>query len=602
MMLLVAIVTGAKAETYKVTYNGSEVSTPTGYFTHDTNGKFGFNEKFNGCTYDGVTYTSGLKLESTTKITFTTDATATITIVQSTWSDKGIKFDDTELATSAAASITGGRVYTIENVAAGDHTVTRSGSESGLFAITVETVASDVPKITASNASVTATESGVAATVEVPVTGANLTGSTLTATLSGAPAGMSVALDQDAISAGAISAKATVSYSATENAKGTATLTFSDGTTTKDVTITYVSKVETVELQSVSEETVWDFSKLTVNKSSANYNSKDDAIKLDDTTSPKNTDEIVYTNYDGTDFTIGTDFDGSSIAFTGQYPIRKNSFSQNGTIKIKPSVAGTIIVKFTDTGSSKSATAVKRYLVVNGEQTEYWTSRENNGDEPYDAQLNVTTGEISVPAGEVTITGSSAICVSYVKFTPAAVPTTETITIPSDGVLTYVTENALDFSTQNGAFKAYVVTGLNAAKTSAQTAEVTQVPAGTPLLLKGAASSYEVDIIESAQPVENLLKASDGSVEGDGSTIFAYSKTAKKFKKVASTVTIPAGKAYLKITTPNAGDALDIDFDGATAINNVNANDNANSAAPVKVIKNGKLYIGNYNVAGQLVK
>ena len=469
------------------------------------------------------------------------------------------------------------------------------------YTATASTPSTD-PKITASNASVKATESGVAATVEVPVTGANLTGSTLTATLSGAPTGMSVALDQNAISAGAISAKATVSYTATENANGTATLTFSDGTTTKDVTITYVSKVETVELQSVSEETVWDFSKLTVNKSSANYNSKDDAIKLDAETSPKSTDEIVYTNYDGIDFTIGTDFDGSSIAFTGQYPIRKNSFNQNGTVKIKPSVAGTIIVKFTDTGSSASATAVKRYLVVNGEQTEYWTSRENNGTEPYDAQLNVTTGEISVPAGEVTITGSSAICVSYVKFTPAAVPTTETITIPSDGVLTYVTENALDFSTQNGAFKAYVVTGLNAAKTSAQTAEVTQVPAGTPLLLKGAASSYEVDIIESAQPVENLLKASDGSVEGDGSTIFAYSKTAKKFKKVASTVTIPAGKAYLKITTPNAGDALDIDFDGATAINNVNANDNANSAAPVKVIKNGKLYIGNYNVAGQLVK
>ena len=42
--------------------------------------------------------------------------------------------------------------------------------------------------------------------------------------------------------------------------------------------------------------------------------------------------------------------------------------------------------------SSASATAVKRYLVVNGTQTEYWTSRENNGTEdPYAAQLNVTT-------------------------------------------------------------------------------------------------------------------------------------------------------------------------------------------------------------------
>jgi hypothetical protein len=602
MMLLMTIVIGAKAETYKATYNGSEVSNPTGYFTHDTDGKFSFNTKFNGCTYDGVTYTSGLKFEGTTKITFTTDATATITIVQSTYSSNTIKFDDTELAVADAASITGGRVYTIEDVAAGDHTVTRGSGESGLFAITVETAASDVPKITASNASVKATESGVAATVEVPVTGANLTGSTLTATLSGAPAGMSVALDQNAISEGAISATATVSYTATENANGTATLTFSDGTTTKDVTITYVSKVETVELQSVSEETVWDFSKLTVNTSSANYNSKDEAIKLDDTTSPKSTDEIVYTNYDGTDFTIGTDFDGSSIAFTGQYPIRRNSFSQNGTIKIKPSVAGTIIVKFTDTGSKASATAVKRYLVVNGEQTEYWTSRENNGEEPYDAQLNVTTGEISVPAGEVTITGSSAICVSYVKFTPAAAPTTETITIPSDGVLTYVTQNALDFSTINGAFKAYVPTSVNEDKTSVATAEVTSVPAGTALLLKGAAGAYDVEIAESATaPAANLFQVSDGSVAG-GDNIFAYSKTNKKFQKVKASVTIPAGKCYLVIEGVS-GDALDLDFEGeATAIENVNANENANAAAPVKVIKNGKLYIGNYNVAGQQVK
>jgi len=468
------------------------------------------------------------------------------------------------------------------------------------YTATASTPSTD-PKITASNASVKATESGVAATVEVPVTGANLTGSTLTATLSGAPTGMSVALDQNAISAGAISAKATVSYTATENANGTATLTFSDGTTTKDVTITYVSKVETVELQSVSEETVWDFSKLTVNKSSANYNSKDDAIKLDAETSPKSTDEIVYTNYDGTDFTIGTDFDGSSIAFTGQYPIRKNSFSQNGTIKIKPSVAGTIIVKFTDTGSSASKTAVKRYLVVNGEQTEYWTSRENNGDEPYDAQLNVTTGEISVPAGEVTITGSSAICVSYVKFTPAAVPTTETITIPSDGVLTYVTKNDLDFSTINGAFKAYVPTSVNEAKTSVATAEVTSVPAGTAVLLKGAAGAYDVEIAESATaPAANLFQVSDGSVAG-GDNIFAYSKTNKKFQKVKASVTIPAGKCYLTIAGVS-GDALDLDFDGeATAVDAI-AEANANAAAPVKVIKNGKLYIGNYNVAGQQVK
>ena len=622
LMLLVAIVTGAQADpTWSVDFTGNAkdwtldaTQAVEGYGTLSLSAEVGDKTdvfgtagamKFsgNGVTLtitlpEGKTFKAGDKLDITVKGGKSSSAT------YMSINDGALTTD--ELPKKSTDVVTSNLEFPADFTATNSITIKR-GTGGGIYLQKV--IYTDMgsgettdPKITASNASVTATESGVAATVEVPVTGAYLTVSTLTASLSGAPTGMSVALDQNAISEGAISATATVSYTATENANGTATLTFSDGTTTKDVTITYVSKVETVELQSVSEETVWDFSKLTVNKSSANYNSKDDAIKLDEETSPKSTDEIVYTNYDGTDFTIGTDFDGSSIAFTGQYPIRKNSFSQNGTIKIKPSVAGTIIVKFTDTGSSASKTAVKRYLVVNGEQTEYWTSRENNGDEPYDAQLNVTTGEISVPAGEVTITGSSAICVSYVKFTPAAAPTTETITIPSDGVLTYVTQNALDFSTINGAFKAYVPTSVNEAKTSVATAEVTSVPAGTAVLLKGAAGAYDVEIAESATaPAANLFQVSDGSVAG-GDNIFAYSKTNKKFQKVKASVTIPTGKCYLVIEGVS-GDALDLDFEGeATAIENVNANENANAAAPVKVIKNGKLYIGNYNVAGQLVK
>ena len=63
----------------------------------------------------------------------------------------------------------------------------------------------------------------------------------------------------------------------------------------------------------------------------------------------------------------------------------------------------------------------------------------------------------------------------------------------------------------------------------------------------------------------------------------AYSKNGLKFKKVASTVTIPAGKAYLDIEANS--DALDIDFDGeATGVNGV-AEAKA-EVAPVKVIKN----------------
>ena len=345
------------------------------------------------------------------------------------------------------------------------------------------------------------------------------------------------------------------------------------------------AKVVLTDLATTSEAKTWNFSNVTYTGSG------DYALSGDDATT-----EWVYTDLD-LEFT--SDFDSDALAFTGTYPIRSNSkkYAQQGTLHFKTSVPGTITVKFSDTGTSASSTAVKRYLIVNDEQTEYWASRENNGDEPYDAQLDVVTGEIAVAAGDVYISGSSALIYSYVTFTPA---TTETITIPAEGVLTYVTENALDLTSVD--FTAYVPTGVNSTKTSVATAEVTSVPAGTALLIKGDAGEYNVTIAASAEaPATNLFQVSDGTVTG-GDDIFAYSKSALKFKKVASTVTIPSGKCYLQIEGVS-GDALDLDFEGeATAIENVNANDNANAAAPVKVIKNGKLYIGNYNVAGQQVK
>ena len=189
------------------------------------------------------------------------------------------------------------------------------------------------------------------------------------------------------------------------------------------ITITYtaeggetpVDPTPTV-LQAVSDSTTWDFSKITANTANALYGN--DGIKLTDESTPSKNDEVIYADYSEDFMTIGEEFNKAAIAFKGEYPIRKNQYCQAGTLHFKADVAGTIVVKFSDTGSSASATAVKRYLVVNGEQTEYWTSRENNGEAPYDAQLNVVSGKIEVPAGDVTITGSSAIVMYYVTFVP----------------------------------------------------------------------------------------------------------------------------------------------------------------------------------------
>ena len=174
---------------------------------------------------------------------------------------------------------------------------------------------------------------------------------------------------------------------------------------------------EPTVLQAVSDSTTWDFSKITANTANALY--VKEGIQLTDESEPSKNDEVIYADYSEDFMTIGEEFNKAAIAFKGEYPIRKNQYCQAGTLHFKADVAGTIVVKFSDTGTSASATAVKRYLVVNGVQTEYWTSRENNGDEPYAAQLNVVSEKIAVPAGDVTITGSSAITMYYVTFVPA---------------------------------------------------------------------------------------------------------------------------------------------------------------------------------------
>ena len=176
------------------------------------------------------------------------------------------------------------------------------------------------------------------------------------------------------------------------------------------MSLTMAKRAAVTELAVVSEATTWNFS----NDVTLSANHTGDLKNEGDALST----EQIYANIE--DLSFAETFKADALAFTGEYPFRSNSkkYAQNGTLHFKTSVAGKIIVTFSDTGSSASATAVKRYLMVNGEQTEYWASRENNGDEAYAAQLNVTTGEIDVPAGDVTIKGSSAITVSKIIFTP----------------------------------------------------------------------------------------------------------------------------------------------------------------------------------------
>ena len=133
-----------EAATHIVSFNGSDIEIPAdGFFTYGSgDAKHNFNNKFTG-TYDGMVFNSGLKMEGSTVINFTTGSTATVLIVQSTWGDnKTIKFDGQELPIASATTPANSkdvRLYTLTGVPAGDHSITRGSGESGLLYVEVRT-------------------------------------------------------------------------------------------------------------------------------------------------------------------------------------------------------------------------------------------------------------------------------------------------------------------------------------------------------------------------------------------------------------------------------------------------------------------------------
>ena len=107
------------------------------YFFYE--GAHNFNDKFGGAVWiqKGLTFENGLQLESTTRVHFINYETATVTIVLSTWSENTITVDGTEMPWSAGIDGTNCRIFTIEDMPSGIHTITRTDKENGLLAILV---------------------------------------------------------------------------------------------------------------------------------------------------------------------------------------------------------------------------------------------------------------------------------------------------------------------------------------------------------------------------------------------------------------------------------------------------------------------------------
>lgn len=147
---------------------------------------------------------------------------------------------------------------------------------------------------------------------------------------------------------------------------------------------------------------------------------------------------------------------------------------------------------------------------------------------------------------------------------PITITGCEIVTIGPANYTTYTTTGKVCFPEG--------VTGYIATATTTSTVELTSknsVPASTPIVLKASAGTYYLPVIttDPDNVSRNILQASDGSVKGDGSTIYALGvgKTGDStgkvgFYLVGENVVIPAGKAYLNLGGSPAKEFLTFDF------------------------------------------
>jgi len=608
LTLALCVCSGAWAgDVYKISFNGENTEFKNGesvtagtYFSWNSS-KHNFNTKFNGCTYDGVAYTSGLKMEGATQVSWTSAAEATVTIVQSTWSDKTVKFDGTELAIADASAVTGGRVYTITDVAAGSHSMTRGSGESGVFAIIVEYTGTALTKLAAPSITFDATSGEVtigavanATKVTYTTDGTDPTdesteytapftvtdGTVVKAVAIGDQASYS---NSDIASETVLLENATIETPVINQFNGTVAITCATISTTIEYSLNGTTYTEYSRAFTLSENaTVYARAKRgekysEVASVAVTTIGKGSATK----TIWRGHGSFDNNNQNSMTGTSGDDAEGFTLAITGNASKKWSSgnaiININGiertAIKLSNGAQNTLTFP-----TGVKATRITFYSFINSAaaRTSYWyefngTNIANGADVPMgawnDVEDRLTNPDIRVfeltgDETSITFTNTGEQLCFIIALDVIEAPVAIT---PANAKSTYVTTKALDFSDVDG-LKAYVATAASAGKVTLT--EVGAVPAGTPLMLIGTAGTeYTVPVATSASaPATNLFRAGDGTTVFDGSTFDYILYTDGLFHPIGSG-TVATTKAYLHCDSdPTAAGArsLAITFDDVT--------------------------------------
>jgi hypothetical protein len=194
------------------------------------------------------------------------------------------------------------------------------------------------------------------------------------------------------------------------------------------------------------------------------------------------------------------------------------------------------------------------------EDRRYWIFNED------DPTVEFIAGEIrgSYTVGEA---GTYTFTIDLTNNTVTAEKTVEGVdlTISSAEWTTFVTPSAVLFPED---VTAYIITELTGNNAKAE--QITEAPAGTPVIVNGAEGIHKLPYIGKSNAIENNeLLASDGNVTGDGTIyVLAVEGGQAGFAPLANGKKLSEGKAYLKVENAS-GAKINFVIDDATDIRGI---------------------------------
>lgn len=157
------------------------------------------------------------------------------------------------------------------------------------------------------------------------------------------------------------------------------------------------------------------------------------------------------------------------------------------------------------------------------------------------------------------------VALQGVRFIPSTSTATSVAIGEAAGFATFAPSFAVDYSNRGDGLEAYSVSYNSSSNELTYTQIDGVVEAGKAVILKGKGNYILEASSETATVKETGLKASDGSIMGAKSIYcLANKNSVVGFYQVASTVKIPANKAYLEINAENSAKYYSIGIGGNT--------------------------------------